>query len=82
MSALAPFSASYPLALSEVASSTWEVRQGATVMGYIHRAGQVFVSLAGGNINLAVEVGQSLTLARALEALGVRTATAAQLRLG
>jgi len=52
------------------------------VMGYIHRAGQVFVSLAGGNVHLAVEVRQSLTLARALEALGVRSATAAQVRLG
>ena len=82
MSALAPFSSSYPLAFSEVATSTWEVRQGATTMGFIHRAGQVFVSLSGGNINLAVEVGQSLTLARALECLGVRQATAEQVRLG
>ncbi|RNE63774.1 hypothetical protein [Cryobacterium tepidiphilum] len=77
-----PVSASRPVAVAEVGTSTWEVREGSTVMGYIHRAGNVFVSLSGGNINLAVEVAQSLTLARALEALGVRQATAARVRLG
>lgn len=82
MSALAPFSASYPLAISEVGTSTWEVREGTCVIGFIHRAGQVFVSLSGSNVNLAVEVAQSLTLARALEALGVRRASAEQVRLG
>lgn len=81
MSALAPISASYPLALAEVAARTWEVREGVRVIGYVHRAGRVYVSLSGSNVHLAVEVGQSLTLARALEALGIVTASAQKVRL-
>jgi hypothetical protein len=42
-------------------------------MGYIHQAGRVFVSLAGRDLHRAVEVGQSLSLPRAVELLGIRT---------
>jgi hypothetical protein len=43
-------------------------------MGYIHQAGRVFVALAGSDVHHAVEVGQSLSLPRALELLGIRKA--------
>lgn len=76
-----PVSASRSVAVAEVGLFTWEVREGAAVMGYIHRAGNVFVSLAGGNLHFAVEVAQSLTPARALEALGIRKAAAETVRL-
>jgi hypothetical protein len=64
----------HDVALADIGGSTQEVRDGAAVMGYIHQAGRVFVSLAGGDVHHAVEVGQSLSLARALEALGIRRA--------
>jgi hypothetical protein len=38
-------------------------------LGYIHKVGRVYVSLRGADINHAVEVGQSLSWDRALEAV-------------
>jgi hypothetical protein len=62
------------IALADIGGSTHEVRAGSAIKGYIHQAGRVFVSLAGGDLHHAVEVGQSLSLPRALETLGIRTA--------
>jgi hypothetical protein len=60
------------VALADIGGSTHEVRAGSAIMGYIHQAGRVFVSLAGRDLHRAVEVGQSLSLPRALELLGIR----------
>jgi hypothetical protein len=38
------------------------VRRGASIMGYVYRAGNVFVALEGKHFAHAFEVGQSLSL--------------------
>ena len=35
-------------------------------LGYIHKVGNVYVALAGADLNHAVEVGQSLSLDRSI----------------
>jgi hypothetical protein len=49
--------------------ATWVVRLDQAILGYILRAGTVHVALRGATLNLAVEVGQSVSRARAFALL-------------
>jgi hypothetical protein len=55
--------------LAAMDDATWVVRLDQVILGYIHRAGTVHVALRGATLNLAVEVGQSVSRARAFALL-------------
>jgi hypothetical protein len=55
--------------LAAMDEATWVVRLDQAILGYIHRAGTVHVALRGATLNLAVEVGQSVSRARAFALL-------------
>ncbi|MGO4689165.1 hypothetical protein [Glaciibacter sp. 2TAF33] len=49
--------------------ATLVVKLDQAILGYIHRAGTVYVALRGVTLGLAVEVGQSVSRARAFALL-------------
>ena len=61
--------AHHRVSVANMDDATWVVRLDEVVMGYIHRAGTVYVALRGATLSLAVEVGQSVSRARAFTLL-------------
>ncbi|AXH36874.1 hypothetical protein DVJ78_16965 [Humibacter sp. BT305] len=59
------------------ANGVYRVSLGASFLGFVERAGGIYVALAGERYDIAVEVGQAHSLASAASALddGRRTAT-------
>jgi hypothetical protein len=55
--------------VAKMDDATWVVKLDQAILGYIHRAGTVHVALRGVTLSLAVEVGQSVSRARALTLL-------------
>jgi hypothetical protein len=55
--------------VTRVDEATLVVRLDQAILGYIHRAGTVYVALRGATLGLAVEVGQSVSRARAFTLL-------------
>jgi len=55
------------LQISLVNDELFRVMNDTDTLGFIYRAGSVFVSLRGADVAQAVEVGQSLTLDRAID---------------
>lgn len=59
------------------ANGVYRVSLGASFLGFVERAGGIYVALAGERYDIAVEVGQAHSLASAASALysGRRSAT-------
>lgn len=56
--------AHHRVSVATVDDATWVVQKDQAVLGYIHRAGTVYVALSGASLSLAVEVGQSVSRAQ------------------
>ena len=65
------------------AAGVYRVSIGASFLGFIERAGGIYVALAGDRYDTALEVGQAHSLASAASALhtGRRTVTATRIGL-
>jgi hypothetical protein len=56
--------AHHRVSVATIDDATWVVQRDQAILGYIHRAGTVYVALRGASLSLAVEVGQSVSRAR------------------
>jgi hypothetical protein len=61
--------AHHRVSVANIDDATWVLQLDQAILGYIHRAGTVYVSLRGATLGLAVEVGQSVSRARAFSLL-------------
>ncbi|WP_378144989.1 hypothetical protein ACFJGV_16055 [Cnuibacter sp. UC19_7] len=61
------------------ANGIYRVSLGASFLGFVERAGGIYVALAGERYDVAVEVGQAHSLASAASALYARRGTATQI---
>lgn len=61
--------AHHRVSVANMDDATWVVKLDEVILGYIHRAGTVYVALRGATLSLAVEVGQSVSRARAFTLL-------------
>jgi hypothetical protein len=72
--------AHHRVSVANMDDATWVVQLDQAILGYVHRAGTVYVALRGATLGLAVEVGQSVSRARAFmllhSDLRVETSTA------
>jgi hypothetical protein len=57
------------VSVAMVTEDLFALLTGSRTIGYVHKVGRVYVSLRGADANHAVEVGQSLSWDRALEAV-------------
>jgi hypothetical protein len=61
--------AHHRVSVATMDDATWVVQLDQAILGYIYRAGTVYVALRGVTLSLAVEVGQSVSRARAFALL-------------
>jgi catalase (peroxidase I) len=57
------------VSVAMVTEDLFALLAGSETIGFVHKVGRVYVSLRGADVNAAVEVGQSLSWDRALEAV-------------